>query len=244
MKNITQNTERETYELKLKELLDNCIFFKADDNREHTPREYYEKSFTQLIDVPFMYFLAISETTDSYDADKELKEFIKEGGGAKAAYELVSLEIHTNLGFTLDFKNIDDTSTDGLKSDFHITLNEFNTELESVVSANPIKLHAENGKLIDFVTLTEPRGLYGADEADGYELVKIDSILQSTATGKVYAMCEEYDGLRGIDFDVVGTKEEIYQFIIQAREKNILDVANLQVSSKVARDVDESGETE
>lgn len=261
---MSNQTEIEKYEKKLSDLLDTCVFF--TDIKEPITREKFEKDFTQLVEVPFMYFLNIATQEDNSIADGYLKRFNEYGAGAKGAFELIEMDIlEYHLGMTLDFEEdigkitiedlipkigemykdaspkmkklilerLDDKGDTMLLANEDVTIttrDKFYEGLEQALTNHgTIKLLTTNGKQIDYITIAEPKGLYGANADDNYEAVKIDSILQSVENGGVYALCEDNDGLREFEFDFVGTKEELYKFIIQENERCILEVAKLQV---------------
>jgi len=87
------SNQREIYKLKLENLLNQCIFYGDDNLKEFTPRESFLESYDQLNDAPFMYFKSIADEIDNEVADKELKEWIKDGGNAKASYLLLKRDI-------------------------------------------------------------------------------------------------------------------------------------------------------
>ncbi|MCD6432763.1 MAG: hypothetical protein J7L21_01855, partial [Sulfurimonas sp.] len=253
---------------KLSDLLDTCIFF--TDIKEPITREKFEKDFTQLVEVPFMYFLNIATREDNSIADDYLKRFQEYGAGAKGAFELIEMDIlEYHLGMTLDFEEdigkitiedlipkigemykdaspemkklilerFDDKGDPILLATGDVmptTRDKFHKELEEALTAHgTIELLTTCEKQIDYINIAEPKGLFGADEADNYEAVKIDEIMQSVETGRVYVLCEDNDGLREFEFDFVGTKEELYKFMIEERERHILEVANLNINKSV-----------
>ncbi len=87
---------------------------------------------------------------------------------------------------------------------------EFDTQLSQVVKASGgIEITTPSGDKVDMILLAAPKGLYGADEFDDYvDPFKIDSILQCTETGKVYANNNKI-GLATFSFDFIGTKKEL-----------------------------------
>lgn len=101
---MNNKKEKKKYEKKLSNLLDSLVYFKsAKDNKEYTPRHYFEGNFKLLVDAPFMYFKAIANTADNQVADEDLHYFIKYGGGFRGAYHLIKQEINTLDGTTVGF---------------------------------------------------------------------------------------------------------------------------------------------
>jgi len=139
---MSNKTEIKKYEIKLSNLLDGLVFFTdKTDNKEHTPRSYFEDNFKKLVETPFMYFKNISIENDNSVADFELKEFIVYGGAAKGAYKHVEREIYELIGWTLDFIESNESSStiNNYKALHEYGANEYTSH---VVANNLLSLEA------------------------------------------------------------------------------------------------------
>ena len=114
MKNQTKNTERKTYELKLKELLDNCTFYTKEDGSYMTPREIFEDDFKMLVETPLKYFSIPRYKLTEQESEKDNEDLIiysNAGGGAAGAYAVMKESIELLNGGTLDFISTEDKTT-------------------------------------------------------------------------------------------------------------------------------------
>ncbi|MDO8454981.1 MAG: hypothetical protein Q7S59_10465 [Sulfurimonas sp.] len=79
-----------------------------------------------------------------------------------------------------------------------------------------------------FITLAEPKGLYVSDAAEDYEAIKVHFILQCKQTGKVFIHNKEY-GTSELNFEFVGSKKELYKYILKEKEKLAFKVSDLKL---------------
>jgi len=221
MKNTAQNTERKTYELKLKELLDEMIFFKDDREEEYTPRSYFEESFTQLLENPLEYFKKISKNTDEKEADEILKVFIATGGTAKSAYELIEKEICESIGFTLEPSNLDDEVTiEELLKDASPEMIQL---IKRVILKDDHSLILTKNELLDITTTQD-----NSDNSKKFETHL--HYAQNNYTSRVNA-----DNLLSLEKGLLHSLKSVQES---------LECLWSAESTKTAREVYESGETE
>jgi len=104
---------------------------------------------------------------------------------------------------------------------------KFEFELELAISSNGgIEQITPDGDVLTDILLAKPKGLYAVDD---YELLKIDTILQSIENGSVMAYIKD-NGLMRFEFDFVGSKEACYKFLLDEKKRNAEDVARLHVT--------------
>jgi len=94
---------------------------------------------------------------------------------------------------------------------------------KAIAKSGGIELEYQ-GQDITAVLIAEPKGLYGADSTG--VITPIDMILQDVGTDKVLAHNEEY-GTTDFDFDLVGSKEECYKYLLETQEANAQAAANI-----------------
>ena len=104
---------------------------------------------------------------------------------------------------------------------------KFEFELELAISSNGgIEQITPDGDVLTDILLAKPKGLYAVDD---YELLKIDTILQSIENGSVMAYIKD-NGLMRFEFDFIGSKEACYKFLLDEKKRNAEDVARLHVT--------------
>jgi len=104
---------------------------------------------------------------------------------------------------------------------------KFEFELELAISSNGgIEQITPDGDVLTDILLAKPKGLYAVDD---YELLKIDTILQSIENGSVMAYIKD-NGLMRFEFDYIGSKEACYKFLLDEKKRNAEDVARLHVT--------------
>jgi hypothetical protein len=107
MKKTAQNTQENTYEMKLNGLLDSCTFYKNEDGCYMTQREIFEDNFKMLVESPLKYFSIQRHKLDSED----LQTYSKAGGGVAGAYAVIKESIELLNGNTLDYTSTEDKNT-------------------------------------------------------------------------------------------------------------------------------------
>ena len=99
--------------------------------------------------------------------------------------------------------------------------------INAIKKAGGISLK-NKGVNIDFISLTEPKGLYAVDNFD-IELIAVEAIMQEVATGEVMLFNQEF-GVMRFEFDFVGSKEACYKFLLDEKKRNAEDMARLHVT--------------
>ena len=108
--------------------------------------------------------------------------------------------------------------------DFENIHEEFGKKLEKIVRSNGgVKLFTNDGNRIDFIQLIHAHGLYGIESNSGNKIIHIEELQQCTATGRVYAICEEYNDLMELNFEFVGTKEACLKYLHSEEENNAIN---------------------
>jgi hypothetical protein len=110
----------------------------------------------------------------------------------------------------------------------HINLlQDYHSQLTDAVSSHGVEVRSKDGKSIDLLELAKPKGLYGL-EADN-ELIEIELLLQDTHTGKVLAYNKEFGEMDLHSFRAIGSKEELFKFMIDKQRELSEEVSEMVV---------------
>lgn len=107
-----------------------------------------------------------------------------------------------------------------IKEEYMDMKKSFNTQLAEAIAKEDVVVVSNDGDQIGALHITKLHGVYGADEFDDYDPIKIKSLLQCTETGMMLG--ETDNGLLSIeDFDFVGSKKELMKLKLREVEEKL-----------------------